>query len=74
MLYRKPMKLQCQSPAHRSTVIVHKECLDWEIAQMHSGISFSLLQVNRRAIATLSGEKAKEMDVDRCNQVFKGEK
>lgn len=56
------MMLQCLSPAHRSTltndVIAHRECLDWEMAQVRSGISFSLLQVNRRVIATLRGKKA----------------
>lgn len=76
MPYRKrPMKLQCQRPAHLTNdVIAHKECLGWEMAQVHSGISFSLLQVNRRVISYKEGKTAREMDVGRCNQVFKGKR
>lgn len=41
---------------------------------MHSGISFSLLQVNRRVISYKEGKTAREVDVGRCNQVFKGKR
>lgn len=41
--------------------------------QVYFGISFRLLQVNRRVTATLR-KKARKMDEGRYNQVFKGKR
>jgi hypothetical protein len=66
------MTLQCLSPAHRST-------LTNDVFELGDGPSafwhfIQLVTSQQESDSYTEGEKGREMDVDRCNQVFKGKK